>query len=718
MNKSLFYLLFLFVSLPSMANAEQAPTVPIGTDNFEKLVTGGGIYVDKTLLIRDLLATDKEVVLITRPRRWGKSLNMNMLKYFFEERMDDRGKRLDQQPYRYLFKRLKIAGETRILEDFQTEQKTTVNILDHYQGRYPTILITFKDIEESTFSQMQVALETRIVHLFSEYKYLSPISHWWEESGKRDDIFLKRIRQEVIDDQNIGLKESLRTLSKWLHRHHGRKTLILIDEYDTPLNAAYKHGYPKEAIDLLKLPLARALKGNEHLEKGVITGILRVAKVDLFSGMNSFVEDSVLSSTYSAHYGFTEPEISELFQKAGLADHVVSVKNWYNGYSIGGETIYNPWSIAHYVDKKTLDTYWLRSGTTTLIEHAMADENIQGDLAILRAGKVVKKTFRKDIPFFEFQDDSSTLWPLLLYAGYLTATDCKLSDTKNEFICDLKIPNQEIARAYGDFLSDLLTRKKLPKVEQSTDINAVFEAIVQMDADQVKKLLVKQEFIPFSEEWNFNLLQLAILSANRNVFEAVYDHYHDSASLGMTSKEGLSVSDFASLAGVSYPELQGMDRNIRLPTYLEKFCWFDPQIVGATFGMLKWSYDQLPKPSVRRNQMNPWRHLYSKVGLLLDPGLGAAMGAVVQHIVQPWCKNYQAFHEINISQPRLMNRWSQLAKFVNQNPRHYLQIGSSCRPGDERVLNFKQSPFPAYLPLVRPVEFSLCTTPTTLVGTK
>ena len=215
MNK--FITLSILCTFSSIALAETPLRPYVGTDNFEKLVTQGGTFVDKTLLIRDILAEQNEVILITRPRRWGKSVNMNMLRHFLKEEMNTEGKRLEPQPYRYLFENLKISHEPGVVEQFQ--------------GRYPTILITFKNIENKTFPKMAEELESAIVHLFAEYKYLNQISDWWKASDKKEVVFLNKIRENIIENKNVGFKKSLKTLSEWLYQHHGKKVYILIDEY-------------------------------------------------------------------------------------------------------------------------------------------------------------------------------------------------------------------------------------------------------------------------------------------------------------------------------------------------------------------------------------------------------------------------------------------------------------------------------------------------------
>lgn len=692
MNKSIVLNLLYALSLGVFAQEPLRPYV--GTSDFRELTGEGMLFVDKTLLVKDLLSQKKKVVLITRPRRWGKSVNMNMLKYFFKEEVNPQGQRLEPQPYRYLFENLKISKEPGLIEQFQ--------------GQYPTVLITLKDIEKRTYPEMQRALESAIVDLFSEYKYVRPISHWWKESGEREDLFLDMIHEKVIRNKSIGFEKSLRTLSKWLHQHHGENVFILIDEYDTPLNSASEYGYAQEAVKVIKSVLAPALKDNPYLEKGILTGILRVAGVNLFSGMNGFIEDSVLSNHYSAYYGFTEEEVDQLLIKA-QRDNKTEVKEWYNGYAIGGQVIYNPWSIVHYLSIGKTEPYWLRSGTTQLIERAMVSDNIQQDLSVLRSGQVLSRTFKKDIDFFNFVEDSSALWPLLLYAGYLTATNCQFNSALKTYACDVRIPNEEISFAYSDFLSNLLISKNLPKLEKLDDVNEIFEAIAQQNAPKVTKLLTGHEFIPFSEEWNFNFLQLAILSGNRDVFQAVYDNYQDTDSLGMKSRDGLSVTDFAFMAGVNYAELEGIHRGLENPKFIENFCKINLAVVGGALGFLGTVYAQhhSGKPPVKSKQ-TPWYRLTKAIGLALAP-VGGAIGYAAEQIGPSWCDRYNKFQAIDISQPRLMSTWVQFAKFMDQDSRSYFQIGSSCRAGDKQILSLKKSPFQIPLFSVKPIVFSLCT---------
>ncbi|MBH1988454.1 MAG: AAA family ATPase [Myxococcaceae bacterium] len=690
--------ILLFLGSSSLLRAKTISVSYGGTSDFKKLALEGKRFVDKTLFIKSLLQ-GKEVTLITRPRRWGKSTNMDMLKYFFKEEMDEKGQRLDPQPYRRLFENLKISQEP--------------GFIGQYQGQYPTLLLNLQTVKAPTYARMQTALEWVIVRLFAEYRYLDQISDWWESSRRKEADFLEKIREKVIQSPTIGLGGSLITLGDWLYAHHGKGVYILIDEYDTPINEASEHGYAKEAIQLLRSFLTPALKGNPSLEKAVLTGILRVGGVNLFSGLNNFAEDSLFSNRYSPYYGFTEEEVDELLVKA-QRDNKAEVKEWYNGYNIGGITIYNPWSISHYLDNGELGIYWVASGTTQLIDRALVSEDIQEDLAKLRNREIIRKSFDKNIDFFKFEQDPKALWPLLLYAGYLTVVDCQQGRETSGIVCDLKIPNREIACAYGDFLESLLTKKRLPRLEELDGVGYIFEAVSRKDSAQLESLFEKHGTVAFSDEWNFNFLQMAILTGDESVFKTVYQRYNDSSSLIMLSKEGLSLADFASLAGVYYEEdLKEIDRNFGDWRGLERLCWLEPTLLGGSLGVLSWVYQQLaasPKRRGRPPAVTTWQNLRKVASLVLAPGTGATVGALVEGFLEPSCQNYRRYQNTNIARSRTLNRWIQFAKFVDQNPGSYMRVGSMCGSGDRKILDFKQAPFSSYIPS-KGFDFVLCIKP-------
>ncbi|MBH1989477.1 MAG: AAA family ATPase [Myxococcaceae bacterium] len=650
MKNSILIALFVSASF-SVLGLEAHSKSYVATETFEELTDDNKFFVDKTLLIKDLLTQQEKVILITRPRRWGKSTNMDMLKYFFKEEMNAEGRRLEPQPHKRLFENLKISREPGFIEQ--------------YQGRYPTLLLNFQDVQGTTYSQMQADLESAIVRLFAEYRYLDQISDWWESSRRKQADFLEKIREKVIESPTIGLRQSLKTLMSWLHQHHGKRIYLLIDEYDTPINVASTKGYAQEAIELLRSILTPTLKGNPHLERAILTGVLRVGGVNLFSGMNNFFEDSLFSNRYSPYYGFTEEEVDELLVKA-QRDNKAEVKEWYNGYNIGGITIYNPWSIILYLKNGKLETYWVASGSTQLIDRALVSEDIQEDLAKLRSREVIRKSFDKNIDFFKFEQNPKALWPLLLYAGYLTVVDCQLEEETSGIVCDLKIPNREIARAYGNFLEALLTKKGLPELKHLDGVAQIFEAIARKDSAQLKPLLGKYPLEPFSNQWNFNLLQMAILTGDRGLFQTVHQHYKDSSSLRATSMEGLSVADFASMAGVDYStELRAIRRNFGNWSGLERLCWFDKTLFGGS------------------------------------------LGALVEGFLEPSCQNYRRYQNTDISESGILDHWIQFAKFTDHHPGSYMRVGSMCESNDRKVLDFKQAPFPSYIS-PRGFDFVLC----------
>ncbi|MBS0185223.1 MAG: AAA family ATPase, partial [Proteobacteria bacterium] len=351
-------------------------TINIGTDDFKKMVTSNTLFVDKTSFIPALLGSGYHVTLITRPRRWGKTLNMTMLQYFFNIPVQEDG-RIDEEERS---KRYQIFSQLNI--------GTQKEIIEGYLGQYPTLFISFKDIKGLTYEDLEIELRNLIYKLYASHRYLL-------ESDRLDDIQKEYFRKFITKQFDLSeLKDSLYALSEMLFVHFGKKVVILIDEYDTPMNDWYakqlaREGKPSAEEDLYLQNilllfgslLSKALKGNDYLEKGVVTGILRVAKANLFSGLNNLVEDSILDETYAEHFGFTEKEVNILLHKSNIdknPETVRDLKSWYNGYNIGEITIYNPWSIMNCLNNKgAFKAYWVGTASTALIEQALILDKFQ-----------------------------------------------------------------------------------------------------------------------------------------------------------------------------------------------------------------------------------------------------------------------------------------------------------------------------------------------------
>ncbi|MCC8369006.1 MAG: ATP-binding protein [Rickettsia endosymbiont of Oxypoda opaca] len=422
-----------------------------GTDDFKTLLLNSDVFVDKSLMIQELLEDSGEVILITRPRRWGKSLNMNMLQKFFEIEMDEKGTVLPEE--NRVNHKLFIGGEIdlgikgkRILKPLKVSNEKYAMV---QQGNYPVILLNLKDVKGSSYKEIEEGVKRQLIKLFSNHRYLK---NYYLTNSKNllDDGQKQQFERYFSGNFNLeDTKDSLRFLSELLFKHFNQKVYILIDEYDTPINSAYiKLGSGSEefekVLELFRGMLGSSLKSNPYLEKGVITGILRIAKANLFSDLNNVREYTLLDKQFSKFYGFTQEEVDELLIKVSTKTTIEQIKDWYNGYNFGGEIIYNPWSIMLCLSSEgVLDYYWLDSGGTVLIDKVLLSDEIQKDLQQLAAGGNIVSPITKQISFTDIEKPIG-LFSLLLFSGYLNPVAKELEEN----IYELSVPNKEVRHIY------------------------------------------------------------------------------------------------------------------------------------------------------------------------------------------------------------------------------------------------------------------------------
>ncbi|WP_375331408.1 AAA family ATPase [Candidatus Tisiphia endosymbiont of Oplodontha viridula] len=480
----------------SKNNINYQPKMLVGSDDFYDLLINSDIFVDKSLMIKELLEDSGKVILITRPRRWGKSLNMDMLCKFLEIEVDERGKPLAQE--KRVNNKLFIGGEIdlgvasgkkRLLKPLQITQYS--DIISDYQGQFPVIYINFKEVKGSDYNEIISSIIDQIIELFEKFHYL-------EQYLQEDNTFLS-IPQKIIlrnylsGDINIGyLKNSLKFLSQILYKHFKQKVYILIDEYDTPINSAYlEFGHKaKEFERILKVfrgMFGTSLKGNTCVEKGVITGILRIAKANLFSDLNNVTEYTLLDDDFSKFYGFTQAEVDKLLTIVPTETNPEEIKNWYNGYTFGGEVIYNPWSIMQCLAHKgKLDHYWLDSGGTGLVDKALLSDEMQEDLQSLAAGKSIISPITKQISFADINKPVGLL-SLLLFSGYLNPT----VQNSEENIYELSAPNREVRHIYKARMLQWVTDQlKIDSSRYYSFINLLPAGKVEEFKERLQELLL------------------------------------------------------------------------------------------------------------------------------------------------------------------------------------------------------------------------------------
>jgi hypothetical protein len=450
---------------------------PIGFDNFAELVqkhkdnSWHHYFADKSLLIRDILNSDAKVLLFTRPRRFGKTMNMSMLKYFFDVREAAQNKNL--------FTDLKIAGAT-------IEKENQIEQCMNYQGKYPVIFLTFKSVKASIFDASYGQIKYLISALYSEHRYLSESDRLKPEERK---IYGQILNQEATD---ANYNNAIRELTKYLHQYYNQKVIVLIDEYDTPFQAALYHKYYQQLRDVMEILIGEVLKNEKgYIEKAVLTGILRISGAGIFSGANNVLAKTVLDYDFSEHFGFTESEISQLLSEMNRTDKLEELRNWYNGYQFGDTIIYNPWStilcIAEHFD---FSAHWVNTGNDKLIKELLlkSPANIHQDIAILVSNQPIEVTICKDLRFDDDLQPDEHLWTLLLSAGYLKSIKTILIGSKA--LCTIEIPNREVSYVYIDIFAGWL-KQRLTDAGQSSLIEYLLTGQAEEFGEGLKRFYLQ-----------------------------------------------------------------------------------------------------------------------------------------------------------------------------------------------------------------------------------
>ena len=382
--------------------------IPIGLSDFKHLIEEDFYYFDKTKFIDEIIQDGAQVKLFTRPRRFGKTLNMSMLKYFFDIKEAEKNKKL--------FKDLYIE-KTKLFKE---------------QGQYPVISLSLKDLKATTWEEMQKDIKSTVARLFSEYKYLL------KDLDKFDTITFENVIMKNIELEN--LKEILKFLTKILYEKYNKKVIVLVDEYDSPLVSAYINGYYENAKDFFKTFYSLVLKDNNYLQMGVLTGIIRVIKAGIFSDLNNLRTYTILSDVYTDSYGLTEEEVEKSLKDYGIEAEISNVKDWYDGYKFGDSEVYNPWSILNFLQDKELRAYWVDTSGNDLINNVlkMRNKNIITALERLFNGEGLRQNISGTSDLSKILSDDE-IWELLLFSGYLTVEE-KIN--QDNYI--LRLPNKEV----------------------------------------------------------------------------------------------------------------------------------------------------------------------------------------------------------------------------------------------------------------------------------
>lgn len=392
--------------------------LPVGIENFEEIRKSGFYYIDKTRLIEQLLQNWGKVNLFTRPRRFGKTLNMSMLKSFFEIGTDSS-----------LFEGLYISNNTELCNE--------------YMGKYPVIFLSLKGVDGLTFSKSKEMLSEIIKEEADRHYYLKNS----EKLTQEDRISF----QSILTGTDENIENSLKTLSRFLYKHYDRKTIIIIDEYDVPLDKAFQNGYYKEMVALIKGIFGQALKTNDFLQFAILTGCLRISKESIFTGLNNFEVLSILNVQYDECFGFTDAEVRKILKDYGLSANYADMKEWYDGYRFGNTDIYCPWDVIRYSKSLCMDEeakpedFWSNSSGNAIVRRFIdkADASTKNEIERLIAGEYIEKEISQELTYEELDDKIENLWSVLFTTGYLTQQG-RTDDDRYR----LAIPNKEIRNLF------------------------------------------------------------------------------------------------------------------------------------------------------------------------------------------------------------------------------------------------------------------------------
>ena len=436
--------------------------LPVGIENFEEMRKEDFYYVDKTGLIIDLMNGWSKVNLFTRPRRFGKTLNMSMLKSFFE-----------------------IGGDKSIFDGLVVSNDKV--ICDRFMGQYPVVFISLKGVDGLDFKTAYEALCQIIVDEAARLRFLVDSDKIADDEKK----FLEKFINERYDASDI--RKSLQMLCRLLEKHYGQKTILIIDEYDVPLDKAFHHGYYAQMIDIIRAMFGAALKTNDSLFMAVLTGCLRVSKESIFTGLNNLKVHSISDEKFDEYFGFTDAEVRKMLEYYGLESHYSDVREWYDGYRFGGQDIYCPWDVINYCYDACSSAhaqpkaYWINTSGNEMVRRLISrgtDGTTQMDIERLIAGETITKTLNENLTHNEIDANIENIWSLLYMTGYLTAVGYP-----NGRQYELRIPNMEVRQIYMEQVLDWFKGRA---AAQSDKLTGLYEAFESGSADAIKEYLDEQ----------------------------------------------------------------------------------------------------------------------------------------------------------------------------------------------------------------------------------
>ena len=441
--------------------------IAIGVENYKTIIENNYYYIDKTWMLKELADQKGTVNLFTRPRRFGKTLTLSMVRTFFEDERNYKGEKIDNSRY-FVGKKIMEAGEKYIGE----------------LGQYPVIKLSLKSAKQPNYQMAYGCLRSEIIYEYDRHRYVLEGNLLTEE--EKDNY--RKILAEKADPDKYAT--AIRQLSYYLKKYHGRNTIILIDEYDVPLENAYFRGFYDQMIDFIRSLFESALKTNDALEFAIVTGCLRISKESIFTGLNNLEINSVLSNNYAEYFGFTGEEVEQMLRKYGLEEKLPEVKQWYDGYLFGETEVYNPWSIINYVKTAISESqpfpkpYWSNTSSNSIIRELVeeADSDTKEEIQMLIDGKTIEKPVHEDITYGEIHKSKDNLWNFLFFTGYLKVVSKRFEDRR--IYLTMSIPNDEVLTIYEDTIREWFDRQT-----KAIDFTPFYRAILDGDCSSMQKIL-------------------------------------------------------------------------------------------------------------------------------------------------------------------------------------------------------------------------------------
>ena len=441
--------------------------IAIGAENYKDFIEKNAYYIDKTMMIKELIDEASKVNLFTRPRRFGKTLTLSMVRTFFEDERTYEGEKIDNSRY-FTGKKIRNAGEPY----------TTA------QGQYPVIKLSLKSAKQPDFQMAYNCLVSEIVGEYKRHRYILKS----EKLLDVDKEQYNRVMNRCAEPDEYAT--AIQFLSQCLKGYHEKNTIILIDEYDVPLENAYFKGFYEKMIDFIRSLFESALKTNDALEFAIVTGCLRISKESIFTGLNNLKINSILSTSYAEYFGFTEAEVEQMLKNYELEEKLPEVKQWYDGYRFGKTEVYNPWSIINYVDTAVSNgeaypkPYWSNTSSNSIVRELVeeADSDTKEEIERLINGKTIEKPVHGEITYADIHQSKDNLWNFLFFTGYLKVESSRFANRK--IYLTMSIPNDEVLTIYEDTI-----REWFGDYKKTLDLETFYQAVLSGDSEQTELFL-------------------------------------------------------------------------------------------------------------------------------------------------------------------------------------------------------------------------------------